>query len=83
MFLGVVSFVFWVCFFYFLGFLGGWLWVAEVGVDDLELAGGEEFAGAGVAGGLEFGHEGFVAVDLAGKELTRGGFATVGEIGHS
>lgn len=54
-----------------------------MGVDDLELAGGEEFAGAGVAGGLEFGHEGFVAVDLAGKELTRGGFATVGKIGHS
>lgn len=60
-----------------------WLWVAEVGVDDLELAGGEEFAGSGVAGGLEFGHEGFVVVDLAGKELAGGGFATVGEIGHS
>lgn len=50
-------------------FFGGW--------------GEEEFAGAGVAGGLEFGHEGFVAVDLAGKELARSGFATVGEIGHS
>ena len=57
--------------------------MAEVGVDDLELAGGEEFAGAGVAGGLEFGHEGFVAVDLAGEELAGRGFATVGEIGHS
>lgn len=81
--------------------------MAEVGVDDLERAGGEEFAGAGVAGGLEFGHEGFVAVDFAGEELifddvtssrqcssklgialdfrnvTRGGFATVGGIGHS
>lgn len=29
-------------------------------VDGLELAGGEAFLGGVVAGGLEFGHEGFV-----------------------
>ena len=41
-----------------LGFFGGGLlWFAEEGVDDLELFWGEDFAGAGVAGGLEGGHE--------------------------
>lgn len=61
----------------------GWLGVAEVGVDDLELLWGEAFLGGTIAGGLEFGHEGLVGMDLAGEEFARGGFATVWEIGHS
>ena len=40
---------------------------AEEGVDDLELFWGEDFAGAGVAGGLEGGHEWFVGVDFVGE----------------
>lgn len=44
-----------------LGLFGGGLsGFAEEGVDDLELFWGEDFAGAGVAGGLEGGEEGFV-----------------------
>ena len=56
---------------------------AEVGVDDLELEWGEELAGAGIAGGLEGGHEGLVRVDFTGEEFARSGFAAVGEIGRS
>lgn len=52
-------------------------------MDDLELAGGEAFLGGAVAGGLEVGEEGFVAVDFSGEELAGSGFATVGEVGHS
>lgn len=44
-----------------LGLFGGGLsGFAEEGEDDLDLFGGEDFAGAGVAGGLEGGEEGFV-----------------------
>ena len=60
-----------------------WLGLAEVGVDDLELEWGEELAGAGIAGGLEGGHEGLVRVDFTGEEFARSGFAAVGEIGRS
>jgi hypothetical protein len=47
------------------------LWFAEEGVDDLELFWGEDFAGAGVAGGLEGGHEWFVGVDFVGEAFAR------------
>ena len=62
---------------------GGALGFAEEGKDDLELFWGEEFAGAGVAGGLEGGHEGFVGMDFVGEAFARGFPAVVGEIGHS
>lgn len=35
----------------------------------MELFGGEDFAGAGVAGGLEGGEEGFVGMDFVGEAL--------------
>ena len=49
----------------------------------MELAGGEEFTGAGVAGGLEGGEEGFVGMDFVGEAFACGFLAVVGEIGHS
>lgn len=51
-----------------LGSLSGF---AEEGVDDLELFWGEDFAGAGVAGGLEGGHEWFVGMDFVGEAFAR------------
>ena len=59
------------------------LWFAEEGVDDLDLFWGEDFAGAGVAGGLEGGHEGFVGMDFVSEAFARTLLAVVGEIGHS
>ena len=59
------------------------LWFAEEGVDDLELFWGEDFAGAGVAGGLEGGHEWFVGMDFVGEAFARTLLAVVWEIGHS
>ena len=59
------------------------LWLAEEGVDDLELFWGEDFAGAGVAGGLEGGHEGFVGMDFVGEAFACTLLAVVGEISHS
>ena len=56
---------------------------AEEGEDDLELFWGEDFAGAGVAGGLEGGHKGFVGMDFVGEAFACGFLAVVGEIGHS
>lgn len=56
---------------------------AEEGVDDLDLFWGEDFAGAGVAGGLEGGHEWFVGMDFVGEAFARTLLAVVGEIGHS
>ncbi len=44
---------------------------AEEGEDDLELFWGEDFAGAGVAGGLEGGHEWFVGMDFVGEAFAR------------
>ena len=41
-----------------------------------------DFAGAGVAGGLEGGHKGFVGMDFVGEAFARGFPAVVGEIGH-
>ena len=65
-----------------LGVFGGGLsGFAEEGVDDLELFWGEDFAGAGVAGGLEGGEEWFVGMDLVGEALACGLLAVVGEIG--
>ena len=58
------------------------LWFAEEGVDDLELFWGEDFAGAGVAGGLEGGEEGFVGMDFVGEAFACTLLAVVGEIGH-
>lgn len=49
----------------------------------MELFGGEDFAGAGVAGGLEGGEEGFVGMDFVGEALACTLLAVVGEIGHS
>lgn len=67
-----------------LGLFGGGLsGFAEEGVDDLELFWGEDFAGAGVAGGLEGGHEGFVGMDFVGEAFACTLLAVVGEIGHS
>ena len=67
-----------------LGLFGGGLsGFAEEGVDDLELFWGEDFAGAGVAGGLEGGEEGFVGMDFVGEALACTLLAVVGEIGHS
>ena len=42
-----------------------------------------DFAGAGVAGGLEGGHEWFVGVDIVGEAFARTLLAVVWEIGHS
>jgi hypothetical protein len=58
------------------------LWLTEEGVDDLELFWGEDFAGAGVAGGLEGVHEGFVGMDFVGEAFACTLLAVVGEIGH-
>ena len=57
--------------------------LSEEGVDDLELFWGEDFAGAGVAGGLEGGEEGFVGMDFVGEAFACTLLAVVGEIGHS
>ena len=62
---------------------GGALGFAEEGEDDLDLFWGEDFAGAGVAGGLEGGEERFVGMDFAGEEFSCALLTTVGEIGHS
>ena len=56
---------------------------AEEGEDDLELLWGEDFAGAGVAGGLKGGHEGFVGMDFVSEAFARTLPAMVGEVGHS
>ena len=48
----------------------------------MDLFGGEDFAGAGVAGGLEGGEEGFVGMDFAGEEFSCALLAAVGEVGH-
>lgn len=42
---------------------------AERGVDDLELFGGVDFVGSGVAGGLEGSHKGFGGMDFVGEAL--------------
>lgn len=42
---------------------------SEEGEDDLDLFWGENFAWAGVAGGLEGGEEGFVGMDFVGEAL--------------
>ena len=39
--------------------------LSEEGEDDLDLFWGEDFAGAGVAGGLEGGEKGFVFLAIA------------------
>ena len=49
----------------------------------MELFWGEDFVGAGVAGGLEGGEEGFVGVDFVGEAFACTLLAAVGEIGHS
>ena len=49
----------------------------------MELFLGEDFAGAGVAGGLEGGHEGFVGMDFVSEAFARTLPAMVGAIGHS
>ena len=49
----------------------------------MELFWGEDFAGAGVAGGLEGGHKGFVGMDFVGEAFARGFPAVVWEIGRS
>ena len=49
----------------------------------MELFWGEDFAGAGVAGGLEGGEEGFVGMDFVGEAFACTLLAVVGEIGHS
>ena len=41
-----------------------------------------DFAGAGVAGGLEGGHKGFVGMDFVGEAFACGFLAVVGEIGR-
>ena len=45
---------------------------SEEGEDDLDLFWGEDFAGAGVAGGLEGGEEGFVGMDFVGEAFACG-----------
>ena len=66
-----------------LGLFGGGLsGFAEEGEDDLDLFWGEDFAGAGVAGGLEGGEEGFVGMDFVGEAFACGFLAVVGEIGR-
>lgn len=64
-----------------LSMVEGGLWFAEEGEDDLDLFWGEDFAGAGVAGGLEGGHKGFVGMDFVGEALACGFLAVVREIG--
>ena len=54
----------------------------EEGVDDLELFGGEDFAGAGVAGGLEGGEEWFVGMDFLGEAFACTLLAVVWERGR-
>ena len=48
----------------------------------MDLFWGEDFAGAGVGGFGEFGHQGTVGVDFAGEEFSCALLAAVGEIGH-
>ena len=48
----------------------------------MDLFWGEDFAGAGVAGGLEGGEEGFVGMDFVSEALACGFLAVVGEIGR-
>ena len=48
----------------------------------MDLFWGEDFAGAGVAGGLEGGEEGFVGMDFVGEAFACGFPAVVGEIGR-
>ena len=55
---------------------------AEEGEDDLDLFWGEDFAGVGVAGGLEGGEEGFVGMDFMGEAFACTLLAVVGEIGR-
>ena len=55
---------------------------AEEGEDDLDLFWGENFAGAGVAGSLEGGEEGFVGMDFVGEAFACTLLAVVGEIGR-
>ena len=59
-----------------------WSGFTEEGEDDLDLFWGEDFAGAGVAGGLEGGEEGFVGMDFVGEAFACTLFAVVGEIGR-
>ena len=47
----------------------------------MELFGGEDFVGAGVAGGLEGGHQAAVGVDFTGEEFSCALLAAVGEVG--
>lgn len=49
----------------------------------MDLFWGEDFAWAGVAGGLEGGEEGFVGMDFVGEAFACTLLAVVGEIGHS
>ena len=65
-----------------LEWLGVGLGFAEEGEDDLDLFWGEDFAGAGVAGGLEDGEEGFVGMDFVGEAFACTLLAVVGELGH-
>ena len=51
--------------------------------DSADLFWGEDFAGAGVAGGLEGGEEGFVGMDFVGEAFACGFLAVVREIGRS
>ena len=55
--------------------------LSEEGEDDLDLFWGEDFAGAGVAGGLEGGEEGFVGMDFVGEAFACSFLAVVREIG--
>ena len=55
---------------------------SEEGEDDLDLFWGEDFAWAGVAGGLEGGEEGFVGMDFVGEAFACTLLAVVGEIGR-
>ena len=48
----------------------------------MDLFWGEDFAEAGVAGGLEGGEEGFVGMDFVGEAFTCTLIALVGEIGR-
>ena len=64
-------------------FLGdGRLRLAEVGEEDLELAGGEAFLGGAVAGGAEGVEEAGGEIDFTGEEAARGFLATAIKIGH-
>lgn len=48
----------------------------------MDLFWGEDFAGAGVAGGLEGGEEGVVGMDFVGEAFACTLLAVVGEIGR-